>query len=181
MAYIGQQEGSKMVLDSECQALSMGQLFNSILSNSIDAFVPMCNSSSPRVYSPTYPMNNQNPTSAASTDKADLRPSTPNASPAKKWPTSLSIGTCPDPPRRPPLNPTNLRKSCQNRKVSGLSISVPSLSPDPHILLPPDHDNPPPRISCSSNVELRRKSLSERHFFRPVSEDEESSMGTKQN
>jgi hypothetical protein len=44
---------------------------------------------------------------------------------------------------------------------------------------PPEHDNPPPRISSSRNVELRRKSLSERHFFRPVSEDEESSMGAK--
>lgn len=170
---------SNSFFDSECHALSMGQLFNSIFSDSINSLAPMCNSRSSRVYSPTYPLNNEDPASAASTVRTDLHPSTPKTSPTKQRSTSLSVGTSPDPPRRPPLNPIKPRKSSRNRRVVGLSMSVPSLSPDPHMIPPPEHDNPPPRISSSRNVELRRRSLSERHFFRPVSEDEESSMGAK--
>ena len=159
---------SNSFFNSECHALSLGQLFNSILSNSINSLAPMCNSSSSRVYSPTVPLNNDDPASAASTVRTNLHPSTPNTSPTKQRSTSL----------RPPLNAIKPRKSSRNRKVVRLSC-MPSLSPDPHMIPPPEHDNPPPRISSSRNVELRRKSLSERHFFRPVSEDEESSMGAK--
>mmetsp|Transcript_39501 Transcript_39501/g.94965 ORF Transcript_39501/g.94965 Transcript_39501/m.94965 type:complete len:182 (+) Transcript_39501:336-881(+) len=176
------------IFDSDCeQGAGMGQLFNSLLSNSISALAPMCNDSpGPRVYSPTYPMNHEpSPAAASNADgtspRGKVTPSRPLTSPH-----SVSTSTSPD-PRRPPLNPVKPKpSSIRSRRRVGLSITVPPPPSDPHQSPSPSYspygeDNPPPRISCSRNVDLRRKSLSERHFFRPVSDDsEDSHMGMNQ-
>ena len=178
----------------------MGQYFNSFLSSSLNRLTPMCNDSAvdsavtpmcndgsgttpmcndsgPRVYSPTYPMNHQPSSAHATSGKSCTSPSKAhrNHTSTTQHHGSSSVATDPD-PRRPPLNPIKLKTSHRNRKKVGLSINVPTPSSDPHNIPSfhdGDHSHPPP-ISCSRNVELRRKSLSERHFFRPVSEDEES-------
>ena len=69
--------------------------------------------------------------------------------------------------------PANL-KSFRNRKPSGLSIT-------PHDLSTVDTTKASSHapIYCARNVEMRRKSLHERHFFRPVSEDDESASAMK--
>mmetsp|Transcript_44472 Transcript_44472/g.94651 ORF Transcript_44472/g.94651 Transcript_44472/m.94651 type:complete len:210 (+) Transcript_44472:283-912(+) len=135
----------------------------------------MCNESpGPRVYSPTYPMNHQ-PTSAATSGKSHP----PTSSGPRSLFATASAATPPGNPRRPPLNPIKPKPSYRNRKKVGLSINVPRHGTDPHNL-PAFDEGEYPRISCSTNVELRRKSLSERHFFRPVSEDEESVLENKQ-
>ncbi|KAL7550585.1 hypothetical protein ACHAWF_013801 [Thalassiosira exigua] len=165
------------LFDSDCEAVpSMGKLFNSLLSSSLSTLSPMCNDSTgPRVYSPTYPMNHQpsqtsNVNSCSETSKTvGTRQTVPNPR------TNVSDM------RRPPLNPVKPKTiSNRNRRKVGLSIDVPAFPSDPHQLPSPDGENPPPLISCAKNVELRRKSLSERHFFRPVSDDEDSAMGNKQ-
>ena len=177
----------------------MSHLFNTLISSSINTLTPMCNDSA--ISTPmcndndisgeedlrtTYPMNGQ----ADDLDRSTKASNVSKTLDSRRRPVSLSVATAPD-PRRPPLNPTKPKSTCsttsyRNRKKVGLSINVPPVTTsDVHTIPPPDHDDPPPLISCSRNVELRRKSLSERHFFRPVSEDEESrasslNMGAKQ-
>lgn len=84
---------------------------------------------------------------------------------------------------RPPLNPNKKpRIPLHQHKLVGLSIRIQSLSSpnQQHTLVVPpsghENNNPilPLRIPCSKNVDLRRKSLSEKYFFRPVSVDEDS-------
>mmetsp|Transcript_26011 Transcript_26011/g.47834 ORF Transcript_26011/g.47834 Transcript_26011/m.47834 type:complete len:203 (+) Transcript_26011:114-722(+) len=191
------------LFDSDCEGVSMGQYFNSFLSSSINRLTPMCNDSAvdsavvtpmscndssgttpmcndsgPRVYSPTYPMNQQPSSAHATSGKSCTSPSKAHRNTSTHHHGSSSVATDPD-PRRPPLNPIKPKTSHRNRKKVGLSINVPTPPSDPHNL-PSFHDGDyhphPPPISCSRNIELRRKSLSERHFFRPVSEDEESVM-----
>mmetsp|Transcript_21490 Transcript_21490/g.46688 ORF Transcript_21490/g.46688 Transcript_21490/m.46688 type:complete len:186 (+) Transcript_21490:214-771(+) len=180
------------LFDSDCQSISMGQLFNSLLSSSINTLTPMCNDSAAglRVYSPTYPMNHEDSSAPPTCAKADSS-CTPSSkvqnaqysATSNKQHASLSVATSPD-PKRPPLNPIKPRASFRNRKKFGLSINVPPSPCDPHQLPVPQCENPPPLISCSRNVDLRRKSLSERHFFRPVSDDDDeessSTMEMKQ-
>lgn len=171
------------LFDSDCQNIGVGQFFDSLLSTSLNTLSPMCNDSAvspmcndssanstcddsgPRAHSPMYPMN-----------QAAI-PGKPNATRTSKArssrPNPVSVATAPD-PRRPPLNPIKPKPSYRNRKKLGLSINVPRPPADPH-KLPPS-----PPIYCAKNVELRRKSLSEQHFFRPVSEDEESVVEKRQ-
>lgn len=159
----------------------MSHLFNTLISSSINTLTPMCNDSAI-----STPMCNDNDMPGGEEDLRadDLDRSTKASNVSKtldsrRRPVSLSVATAPD-PRRPPLNPNKTKSTCstisyRNRKKVGLSINLPPVTTsDIHTIPPPDHDNPPPLISCSRNVELRRKSLGERHFFRPVSEDEES-------
>jgi hypothetical protein len=154
-----------MLFGSECFGLSICPLLNSILFDSDYFLASMCSyNSSPRVYNPTCPMNKHDQACATSKVERDLRPSTDNTSPAKNL--SLSMETLPDPPRLRPLS------SFKTRKLDDLSVSATSS--------PLNLGSALPRISCSRNIDLRRKSLSERHFFRPVSEDEELSTGSKQ-
>lgn len=139
---------------------SMGKLFNSLLSSSINTLTPMCNDSA---VSPSCDVNETN----------------------DEGPHVTFVATPPD-PQRPPRIPKTKVSTHRNRRRVGLSIDIPPYPSDPHQPHSVDVDdidgmNLPPRISCSKNVELRRKSLSERHFFRPVSEDEDSVMiGAKQ-
>lgn len=161
------------MFESDCQSMpSMGRLFNSLISSSLNN-LPMCNDSAePRVYSPTYPMNkNYSPQSSA----VDLYAEDDGLLKSR----AVHVGTSPD-PRRPPLNPIKPKASYRTRRKSGLSIGVPSHPSDPHQAPAAEHEDAPPLLSCARHVEMRRKSLSERHFFRPVSEDEESAMGLKQ-
>jgi hypothetical protein len=158
----------------ECHGQSIGQLFDGILFNSDNFLATMCSSNSSRDYSPTFPTNIKHPISTISIVDADLRPPTTNSGPAKSRPQSLSVETSTNPSE---LHTLDLKVP---RKLVKSPISVTSSSPNSHMIPPPNNGRPPPRISCSRNIDLRRKSLSERHFFRPVSHDEESSTGTKQ-
>lgn len=167
------------MFDPDCHSsLNIASLFKSILANSINT--PICTSyhhggvrsSSTvggRCSSPaTYPMKGfQQRQRRVSEDE-------PSSSAAAAAVTSSSSKK---PPRR--SSTSSSTSSFRSRKSGGLAVTSSATSSPPH----PEEENlphyypPPPRISCSRNVELRRKSLSERHFFRPVSEDEESSRG----
>ena len=171
------------LFDSDCQATpGVGQLFDSLLSTSISTLSPMCNLSPGRVYSPTYPMDQQESSASAASTVA-LKFNTCSAC-QQSTAGSSSVVTSSD-PKRPLTNhirPQAMPYRNQNRKNVGLSLNVSTSTSDHpyHLPSPPPGHNgpPPPLISCSRNVEFRRKSLPERHFFRPVSEDE-SSMGVK--
>ena len=82
-------------------------------------------------------------------------------------------------PRRPPLSPKKSKSHRNRRKKVGLSVDTSISTSDVHSTPTPEQHDAPPLISNSRNVELRRKSLGERHFFRPVS-FEEDSVGAKQ-
>lgn len=49
-----------------------------------------------------------------------------------------------------------------------MSVSIPKFPANPHEAPPVSG---PGRIASPRNIEQRRKNLSDRHFFRPVSED----------
>jgi hypothetical protein len=153
---------------------SMGEFVDRILSTS------MCNCS------PTFPIHQDDDDDCPETemvasmsvnDRELMQPTSPKV----VTPTKQNI-------TRPPLNPNKKPRIINQHKLVGLSISIPSLMASPnqqeHSLLPPlghsENNNPiilPIRIPCSRNVDLRRKSLSEKYFFRPVSTDEDSVMG----
>jgi hypothetical protein len=155
---------------------SMGEFVDRILSTS------MCNCS------PTFPNHQDDEDDdcpetemVASTSVNDIELMQPT-SPKVVTPTKQNI-------TKPPLNPNKKPRIINQHKLVGLSISIPSLMASPNqqqqqhsLLLPLGHsenNNPilPIRIPCSRNVDLRRKSLSEKYFFRPVSTDEDSVMG----
>ena len=174
------------IFDSDCESVSMGGFFNSLITSSINSLTPMCNDSAsgPRVYSPTYPKY-QKQSSVSSTIGREEADKTCGASAAATLSQARQQHHAPDAAcaaidHRPPLNPAKPKAakeattSFRNRKKFGLSLNIPPPPADPH--QPPTSPNGPPRISCPTNVELRRKALPERHFFRPVSEDEESTV-----
>lgn len=141
--------------------VSMGSLFNhfnSLVSTSINTLTPLCNdsavySSDTQPQSPKDTDQDQYPAAARvpgnRTNKVD------NARPPRAAASSSK------PPRAPG------RSSIRNRKA-GLSVSIPKFPANPHEAPPVSG---PGRIASPRNIELRRKNLSERHFFRPVSED----------
>eukprot|EP01082_Thalassiosira_pseudonana_P010585 g9157.t1 g9157 contig36:13527-14012(-) len=149
---------------SDCQAMSMGQLFDSLLATSINS---MCSDNSvARVYSPT--IEHTGSISSDSTPTKDVRSneiSSQDCTPIITAPKAV-------PRVKPPLHRQS--SSFRDRKPAGLSISA-----SPYCY---DESNPqgptslPSPIYCARNVELRRKSLSERCFFRTVSEDDESTL-----
>lgn len=199
----------------DCQALSMTQLFDSLLTSSINS---MCaDKTGLRVYSPTYQSSQDNartdpasPTFFAAEDAMDSTQHTSNASKAT-IPSSSAVGpssavrvyevsshnnnihnittihTNPSTTSsfnqiintRPPLpihhhtqSSSTSTSSFRDRKPKGLSITPPEYQLPSNPQASPD----PSPIYCARNVELRRKSLSERHFFRPVSEDDDSTI-----
>ncbi|KAL3756784.1 hypothetical protein ACHAWU_003534 [Discostella pseudostelligera] len=171
------------MFDPDCHSsLNIASLFNSILDNSINT--PICNSyhrggvtssstfDGRRCSSPaTYPMKGfQQRQRRVSEDES----SSSSSAAAAAVTSSLSSKK---PPRR--TSTSSSTSSFRSRKSVGLAVTSSATSNPPHLEEEnlPHYYSPPPRISCSRNVELRRKSLSERHFFRPVSEDEESSRG----
>ena len=159
----------------------MGQLINSLLSVSVASLLAspmsMCNDSADLRHTYSTPEATTVETDIAVADSWP-KPSTKTVRYSPSTKATTRAATSPD-PRRPPLNPIKPKSCYRKRKKAGLQISIPPPPFDPHL---PIHygDDCPPLISCSRNVDLRRKSLSERHFFRPVSEDEESTMGKKQ-
>lgn len=140
----------------DCQAISMGRFIDTLLSTSINS---MCASSNDaRMVSPVEQYVDQSPPRSRS-DKGILDISgyevTPTTANNRSYRHSQSL-------------PANLNSSFRNRKPSGLSISA-------HDLTSTDlTKSPPAPIYCARNVEMRRKSLAEKTFFRPVSEDDES-------
>ncbi|KAL7471129.1 hypothetical protein ACHAXS_011421 [Conticribra weissflogii] len=166
----------------DCHAIGMGQLFDALLATSInsvcvDSVVP----AGPRVYSPTYQdamKKGRSPTSNCASvqhvpnmPRSGLSPSGFNEGHLDKYSDNDESEPMMNPHHslsRPPLHQPAPRPSFRNRKKPGLSIQPPSSPSDRH----ESPDVPP--IYCAKNVEMRRKSLSERHFFRPVSEDDES-------
>mmetsp|Transcript_4389 Transcript_4389/g.9584 ORF Transcript_4389/g.9584 Transcript_4389/m.9584 type:complete len:223 (-) Transcript_4389:253-921(-) len=152
-----------------------------------------CNNDTSRM---SYPMNHHSMSQTTTTTTSPPSSSTYNSSKARSprshhhnaaSSSSPSVATNPPvDPRRPPLNPIKPtssllnpiklpKNSFRNRKKVGLSLNTNNTNDDdddPHVV--PLYGGFPPPISCARNVELRRKSLSEQHFFRPVSEDEES-------
>ena len=126
-------------------------------------------------YQPSTTTNKETISTAAAIKKLEIVRARRKASLLSGTTTSSS-----NDPRRPPLNPKTKSKSNRNRrKKAGLSVDTSLTSSDVHSIPKAERQDAPPLISCSRNVELRRKSLGERHFFRPVS-FEENSVGAKQ-
>lgn len=166
----------------DCKPVSMGRLFDNILSSSINS---ICSDSSDDGRSPKceYGSNekkSRNPPWFANESSAsqhnshaskklstqDTRLSPVIIEDESSWSNSSSgpmnnLGAATS-----QVKPASFR----DRRRKGLSINLPPIQSDPHTT------PPSPPIFCSKNVELRRKSLTERHFFRPVSEDEESKV-----
>jgi hypothetical protein len=137
----------------DCQAISMGRFIDTLLSTSINSICASADDA--RMVSPVEQYVDQTPPRSRS-DKGILDVSDEMATPTaanRSYRHSQSL-------------PVNLGSSFRKRKPSGLSISAHDLS---SVDLTKGHPSP---IYCARNVEMRRKSLNERHFFRPVSEDE---------
>ena len=141
---------------------SMGSLFNSLVSRSISTLSPLCNDSAD-YSSETQPKDaghqEQHPVAARVPGNRN-NINADNARPPRAAVPSSK-------PPRAPGQPGN-RSSIRNRKRAGLSVSIPKFPENPHEAPPVSG---PGRIASPRNIELRRKNLSERHFFRPVSED----------
>ena len=138
----------------DCQAINMGRIIDTLLSTSINS---MCASKDDaRMVSPVEQYVQTPPRTRSEKGILDVSDevATPKAA-NKSYRHSHSL-------------PANLNSSFRKRKPSGLSISAHDLT-----TIDLTKTNPAP-IYCARNVELRRKSLNERHFFRPVSEDDES-------
>ena len=158
--------------ESDCQAImSVGQIFNSLLSS----YDNVCSSGS---YSPTE-ADELRETTTPSINRETIPTSPPKIQRNRQQPVLVAATSFiqAQDPRRPPSYPKP-KPTCsrhhRRRKKPGLSISLPTYkSDDVHTIPPPCRENAPPLISCSRNIELRRKSLGEQHFFRPVSEDYE--------
>ncbi|KAL3796269.1 hypothetical protein HJC23_008589 [Cyclotella cryptica] len=147
----------------ECQTTSMGRLIESLLSTSINS---ICASRyhTCRAASPVVPFVETESVAENGVFDVSDEMSAPMTSQRARPPCyrhSVSL-------------PANLNSTYRKRKPTGLSIS-------PHDLSSYDLSNPqsgpsslPAPIYCAKNVEMRRKSLNDRHFFRPVSEDDES-------
>ncbi|KAL3773531.1 hypothetical protein ACHAWO_000527 [Cyclotella atomus] len=139
----------------DCQAISMGRFIDSLLSTSINSIC--ASKDDARMVSPVEQYVDHSPPRSRS-DKGILDISGDEVTPAtasRSYRHSQSL-------------PANLNSSFRNRKPSGLSISA-------HDLTSVDlAKSPPAPIYCARNVEMRRKSLAEKTFFRPVSEDDES-------
>ena len=148
----------------ECQTTSMGRLIESLLSTSINSICASNYHTCGRATSPVTPFVETD--SIADKGVFDISddmsaPMTSQRARPQCYRHSVSL-------------PANLNSTFRNRKPTDLSIS-------PHDLSSYDMSNPqagpsslPAPIYCAKNVEMRRKSLNERHFFRPVSEDDES-------
>jgi hypothetical protein len=174
--------------DSNSPTSSMIQLFNNILSSSI----AMCNDNNVigtsnlcnnikgegEDYQPSTTTNKETISTAAAIKKLEIVRARRKASLLSSSGTTTASS---NDPRRPPLNPkTKSKKSYRNRrKKVGLSVDTSLTSSDGHSIPKAERQDAPPLISCSRNIELRRKSLGEQHFFRPVS-FEEDSVGAKQ-
>jgi hypothetical protein len=141
----------------------MGRFIDTLLSTSINS---MCASKDDaRMVSPVeqYVVNHSPPRSRSDKGILDV---------SGEMPTPTAGNRSKNFYRHSQSLPANLNSSFRNRKPSGLSISA-------HDLTAVDLTNPqacPAPIYCARNVEMRRKSLNERHFFRPVSEDDESDL-----
>lgn len=150
---------------SDCQVINVGRIIDSLLSTSINSICSSKECGSGRVVSPSVEPFVE-PHARTNQGVIDVScematPTTANHSKPTLYRHSQSL-------------PANLNGSFRDRKPSGLSISA-------HNLSELDSSNPqsgpislPAPIYCAKNVEMRRKSLKERHFFRPVSEDDES-------
>jgi len=169
----------------DCQAISMGQLFDALLATSINyVCVDSVEPAGPRVCSPTYDQDEmkKGQASASAQHAPNVpRPAVSSSSGSKERQlhqnTDHEESESSSNPSvahynllRPPLHQPAPRPSFRDRKKNGLSIQPPSF--------PSDRNESPdiPPIYCAKNVEMRRKSLLERHFFRPVSEDDESTI-----
>lgn len=143
----------------DCQAISMGRFIDTLLSTSINS---MCASKDDaRMVSPVEDYVEGSPPRSRS-DKGILDISDEMATPTRANRSYHHSQSLP-----------NMNSSFRNRKPSGLSISANDISPN-------DVTKAHAPIYCARNVEMRRKSLSERHFFRPVSEDDGSALSVGQ-
>jgi len=127
-------------------------------------------------YQPSTKTNKETISTAAAIKKLEIVRARRKASLLSGTTTSSS-----NDPRRPPLNPKKSKSNRNRRKKVGLSVDTSISTSDVHSVPVPkaERQDAPPLISCSRVIELRRKSLGERHFFRPVS-FEEDSVGAKQ-
>ena len=140
----------------DCQAISMGRFIDTLLSTSINS---MCASKDDaRMVSPVEQYVEGSPPRSRS-DKGILDISDEMETPTRANRSYQHSQSLPD-----------MNSSFRNRKPSGLSISANDLN-----TMDVTKAQPAP-IYCARNVEMRRKSLSERHFFRPVSEDDGSAI-----
>jgi len=161
----------------------MSQLFNNILSSSIT----MCNDNvigtsnlcniKEDYHQSSTTTNKETISTAAAIKKLEIVRARRKASLLSSSGTTTASS---NDPRRPPLNPKTKSKSNRNRrKKVGLSVDT-SLATSNVLSVPKaERQDAPPLISCSRNIELRRKSLGDKHFFRPVS-FEEDSVGARQ-
>lgn len=163
----------------------MSQLFNNILSSSItmcnDNVIgtsSLCNIKGGENYQQSSTTTDKETIStAAAIRKLEIVRARRKASLLSSSGTTTASS---NDPRRPPLSPKKSKSYRNRRKKVGLSVdtSLPTAS-DVHSIPKAERQDAPLLISCSKNIELRRKSLGERHFFRPVS-FEEDSVGAKQ-
>jgi len=163
--------------DSHSPTSSMSQLFNNILSSSIT----MCNDNVigtsslcniKEEYQPSTTTNKETISTAAAIKKLEIVRARRKASLLSSSGTTTASS---NDPRRPPLNPKTKSKSNRNRrKKAGLSVDTSLPTSGVHSVPKPERQDAPPLISCSRIVELRRKSLGDKHFFRPVSFEEDS-------
>ena len=127
-------------------------------------------------YQPSTTTNKETISTAAAIKKLEIVRARRKASLLSSGTTTASSND----PRRPPLNPKTKSKSNRNRrKKVGLSVNTSLPTSDVHTIPKAERKDAPPLMRISRDVELRRKSLGERHFFRPVS-FEEDSVGAKQ-
>ena len=170
--------------DSHSPTSSMSQLFNNILSSSItmcnDNVIgtsSLCNIKGGEDYhqSPTT-TNKETISTAAAIRKLEVVRARRKASLLSSSGTTAASS---NDPRRPPLSPKKSKLHRNRRKKVGLSVDTSISTSDVDSIPKAERHDAPPLISCSRNIELRRKSLGERHFFRPVS-FEEDSVGAKQ-
>ena len=162
--------------DSHSPTSSMSQLFNHILSSSIT----MCNDNVigtsslcniKEEYQPSTTTNKETISTAAAIKKLEIVRARRKASLLSSSGTTTASS---NDPRRPPLNPKKSKSHRNRRKKVGLSVDTSISTSDVHSTPTPERHDAPTLISCTRNIERRRKSLGERHFFRPVSFEDDS-------